>query len=848
LFPSTVEGIVQDTLPEDHQTPRLRFSLAPEPSRLLRARERIRDYLQQYCSEKRVIDELVLCIEEAATNAIRHSCSDEPIEIRLGFEGEDLVAEVEDKGCGFEVASFDPDREPDLLSTGGRGLFLIARLCDELRLRCDGGLEVSIRKHSVLAEMVEPWSLGGGLVDGSALDARARSNARQQALVEELGEAFTALDWEYRFAYGNKAAFDLYHMKPENVIGRSIWDLFAPVKDLPVGRGIRAAMELGVSSIEEFVSPGIGRWLECRAYPTTTGVSLYLREISERKRIEQERESLFEEQRRSEERLEQVLASMTDGFFIFDRDWRYLYVNDRGAEQSQKARDELVGRVFWDVFPDVVGTEIYRNLTEAAAEGEARHYEVYYAPYDMWVEHRVFPQVESTAVFVRDVTEQKRAERALRENEERIRALFETMHDAFFVYEPVIDEDGRLIDCRYVEVNPAAERYLGKDRDELIGHTSNEVLGGRPSKTALATLARVIETGEPTHLVEFSVRLGRWYESDMYSPAPGQAAMILSDITERKQAEEELKRHAEMFQLSFEAIIVWHLEEGILKWNRGAEELYGYSEPEVLGRVTHELLGTVFPRPWDEIAAAMRGSAGWEGELIHRAKDGRTVVVSARLQLVRGDDGVERVLEMNRDITERRQAEAKLKDDLAALTVMHDLSGTLVKGAEMEPVLQAVMEAAVAIVNAQFGTLQLLEGDSLRIVAHHNHQQSFLDFFAAAENTASVCGEATRRGERVVVEDVEFDPLFVGTPSLDVMRQHGVRAVQSTPLVTRGGRLLGILTTQWAEPHRPDDHDLWRVDLLARQASDLIETARFEESLRESEERMRAGGNDLDGA
>jgi hypothetical protein len=73
-----------------------------------------------------------------------------------------------------------------------------------------------------------------------------------------------------------------------------------------------------------------------------------------------------------------------------------------------------------------------------------------------------------------------------------------------------------------------------------------------------------------------------------------------------------------------------------------------------------------------------------------------------------------------------------------------------------------------------------------------------------------------QRWERVIVEDVETSPLFVGTPSLDVMLKAGVRAVQSTSMVRRAGELLGILTTQWNVPYSPDEHDLWRIDLLAR--------------------------------
>ncbi len=194
--------------------------------------------------------------------------------------------------------------------------------------------------------------------------------------------------------------------------------------------------------------------------------------------------------------------------------------------------------------------------------------------------------------------------------------------------------------------------------------------------------------------------------------------------------------------------------------------------------------------------------------------------------------------QLKQQIAKREQMEVWLTADLAALNRMHDLSGRLLGATGLQPLLQEVMDAAVVIVRAERGTLQLLEGDSLRIVAHHGHQQPFLDFFAAAENRASVCGEATRRGERVVIPDVEASSLFAGTPSLAVLRGAGVRAVQSTPMISRTGVLLGILTTQWGVPYSPDEHDLWRIDLLVRQAADLIEYARAEEELRKSRDEL----------
>ena len=186
-----------------------------------------------------------------------------------------------------------------------------------------------------------------------------------------------------------------------------------------------------------------------------------------------------------------------------------------------------------------------------------------------------------------------------------------------------------------------------------------------------------------------------------------------------------------------------------------------------------------------------------------------------------------------------KRAEQALESDLAGLIRMHDLSGRILDKGGLQPLLDDIMEAAVATMGAELGTLQLFEGDSLRIVAAHGHKQPFLEFFEFAENRASVCGEAMRRGERTVVSDVETSPLFAGTPSLAVLREAGVRAVQSTPMISRAGLLLGIITTQWGVPYTPTEQDLWRIDLLARQAADLIEHSQNEEALEESEERLR---------
>ncbi len=106
-------------------------------------------------------------------------------------------------------------------------------------------------------------------------------------------------------------------------------------------------------------------------------------------------------------------------------------------------------------------------------------------------------------------------------------------------------------------------------------------------------------------------------------------------------------------------------------------------------------------------------------------------------------------------------------------------------------------------------------------------------------DSGSTCGAALAKCERVVVADVETSDFMAGTRDLDEYRRSEVRAVQSTPLVSRSGRLLGMISTHWRKPHQPAERDLRLLDVLARQAADLLDRARSEAALRESERRAR---------
>jgi PAS domain S-box-containing protein len=170
--------------------------LVPEAFRLSRVRRRVRDYLTFYCRDRRTVDDMVLCVGEACANAIRHSGSGEEIEITLGFRSDDLEVLVKDKGRGFDTGAFDPEVLPDLLSDGGRGLFLMSRLSDAMELRCGSGLEVRLLKRAVLAASPPVDELDRAFA--AALDGTITERRREAAERDELRAALSESDGRFR--------------------------------------------------------------------------------------------------------------------------------------------------------------------------------------------------------------------------------------------------------------------------------------------------------------------------------------------------------------------------------------------------------------------------------------------------------------------------------------------------------------------------------------------------------------------------------------------------------------------------------------------------------------------------
>jgi PAS domain S-box-containing protein len=152
---------------------------------------------------------------------------------------------------------------------------------------------------------------------------------------------------------------------------------------------------------------------------------------------------------------------------------------------------------------------------------------------------------------------------------------------------------------------------------------------------------------------------------------------LRQEIAERERSAGVLREKASLLNLTHDTVFVRDMNDVITYWNRGAEERYGWSSDEAVGRVSHELTQTSFPKPLQEINAELLATGRWEGELIHVRRDRTPVLVASRWSLQRGPSGSPvAILETNNDITERKQTEERLRHSEAFLAEGQRISHT----------------------------------------------------------------------------------------------------------------------------------------------------------------------------
>lgn len=449
--------------------------------------------------------------------------------------------------------------------------------------------------------------------------------------------------------------------------------------------------------------------------------------------------------------------------------------------------------------------------------------------------------------IARDVSRRKRAERALADSEQRFARFMRHLPGLAWIKD---------LDGRYVFVNDGAERAFGRPIEQICGRTDGELFDPQTAAKFRENDARALASGGGIEAIETLNHADGLHHSIVSKfPIPGadgRPAMVggmAIDITERVKIEDALRESESRFRHMADHVpaLIWVTKQDSCDYvNREYLRFLGRPLEAVQGddwvQFVHPSDRGAYVEGFREAVAA---GTPFHAEFRFRRADGEyRWMRSSGVPRFTADGSLIGYVGCSIDIEDAKRSSENLyavknalADQLADLRRLHDMSVRLSKSLELQPILEETLRTAAAIEGTEMGLLSLCDAQRTRLEIRASI--GFDETFLAAANNVEPEGGACRacfvaRG-RTVIEDVEADPEFAAYR--EIARQAGFRAVHSTPLTTRSGDVVGVLSTHFRRPHRPTDREMHLIDLCARQAVDFIENARLYDELREADRR-----------
>jgi PAS domain S-box-containing protein len=361
--------------------------------------------------------------------------------------------------------------------------------------------------------------------------------------------------------------------------------------------------------------------------------------------------------RNTENKYRALVERVSDAFVALDKNWVYTYVNEKAGELLSKSPQTLIGKNIWKEFPEGADQPFQHAFYRAMNSQEYQFSEEFYAVLNKWIESHIYPSKEGLTIFFKDVTAMKEITQALRNNEEKYRSLIEQASDGIVI----TNLDGEIL-----EINNSIKRMTGFEEEDMIGYHLKDFL---PETDIDAIPLRIKELMAGRNLI-YERRLlnkdGTILDVEINAKMASSHTFIgfIRDITGRKKYENTLAYQARIIGSVSDAITSLDMNRAIVSWNKACEELYGFTQEEVIGKRIPEMVTFEYRDITnEEVFKKVYTEGYWRGEFnfIH-PKTKTRVHLSSAINILKDKHGeINGFIITSRDITEKEKAEAALK-------------------------------------------------------------------------------------------------------------------------------------------------------------------------------------------
>ncbi len=242
-----------------------------------------------------------------------------------------------------------------------------------------------------------------------------------------------------------------------------------------------------------------------------------------------------------ETQLATTLESITDGFYLLDKEWNFTFLNGRAESMLKRGREDLLGKSVWREFPEAVGTSIEREYRRTVEEQRTTHFETFFLPLEAWFDIHVYPTETGIAVYLQDITRRRSEQSQL----QLLETAVSRVNDIVIITQadPLDETGGRI-----VFVNDAFERNTGYSRQEATGNTPKILMGPKSRSAELDRILDAVKNGRAVRAeIVCYTKAGEelWLEIDL-APIADEAGRythwvaVERDITERRRQREEI--------------------------------------------------------------------------------------------------------------------------------------------------------------------------------------------------------------------------------------------------------------------------------------------------------------------